>query len=169
MIQHLIHLSCTEEVELIIPELSKFCKYISEFISLISSKPYEAWQQECHKFILLQLFEISKTYDLSDEAGRKNLNEVIVDTLMSDHCSNKIIECTVSYLAKIIPGANDMLNIVANIISEIRLPSKETMVPQKDTVEQEQNNVQVSIKLALLSTIINQTSFCNCSLFLICF
>jgi len=154
VIQHLQQVSCTEELELIIPELSRFCKYISEYISLISSKPYETWEQECHKFILLQLFEISKTYDLSDEVGRKKLNEIIVNTLMSDHSSDKIIECIVSYLAKVIPDANNMLNTVANIISEIRLPSnpsqtqKENTVIQENTMEQQrENNVQVSIEI----------------------
>ncbi|XP_019888432.1 condensin complex subunit 3 isoform X2 [Ooceraea biroi] len=143
VIQHLQRLSYTEELELIIPELSQFCKYICDYIAHISSKSYEAWEQECHKFILLQLFEISKAYDLSDEVGRKNLNEIIVDTLMGDHCSAKIIECTVSHLAKVIPNTNDMLNTVANIISEIRLPSKENIVVQETTVEQQrENNVQ---------------------------
>jgi len=151
VIQHLQQLSYTEQLELIIPELSRFCKYISEYISLISSKPYETWEQECHKFILLQLFEISKTYDLSDEVGRKNLNDIIIDTLMSDHSSDKIIECTVSYLVKVIPDANNMLNTVANVISEIRLPSnvgqtQKENVTQENTVEQQrENNVQVSI------------------------
>ncbi|XP_011706889.1 PREDICTED: condensin complex subunit 3 [Wasmannia auropunctata] len=143
VIQHLYRLSYTEELELTIPELSEFCKYIRDFIALISSQPYETWENESHKFILLQLFEISTTYDLSDEVGRKNLNEVIIDTLMSDHCSPKIIECLVSHLAKVIPEASNMLNAVANVISETRLPLKENVVTQQITAEQQhKNNMQ---------------------------
>lgn len=143
VIQHLYRLSYMEELELTIPELSEFCKYIRDFIALISSQPYETWENESHKFILLQLFEISTTYDLSDEVGRKNLNEVIIDTLMSDHCSPKIIECLVSHLAKVIPDPSNMLNAVANVISETRLPLKENVVTQQITAEQQhKNNMQ---------------------------
>lgn len=148
IIRHLYHLSCMEELELMIPELSEFCKYICDFITLISSQSYETWERESQKFILLQLFEISTTYDLSDEAGRKKLNEVIIDTLMSDHCSTKIIECLVNHLAKVIPEPSNMLNAIANVISETRLPLKENVVTQQITGEQQhENNMQVSIEI----------------------
>lgn len=148
IIQHLHRLSYTEELELMIPELSEFCKYICDFIALISSQAHETWEKENHKFILLQLFEISIMYDLSDEVGRKNLYEVIIDTLMSDLCNSKIIQCLVSHLAKVIPETNNMLNAIANVISETRLPLKENVVTQQVTAEQQhENNMQVSINI----------------------
>jgi len=148
VIKHLQYLSCTEELELIIPELSGFCTYICDYMTLISFKSYEVWEKECHKFILLQLFEISTTYDLADEVGRKKLNELMVDALMSDHCYDKIIECIVNHLAKVVPDTNNMLNIIANIISEIRLPSYENVDTEQVTVEQQQEkNMQVSIRI----------------------
>lgn len=151
VIKHLQSLSCTEELELIIPELSGFCKYIREFITLISSKSYEVWEKECHKFILLQLFEISTTYDLADEVGRVNLNELIIDTLMSEHCCDKIIECIVNHLTKVISDVNNILSIIANVISETRLPSNENVntqqLTQQITAEQQQEkDMQVSIR-----------------------
>ncbi|XP_011050713.1 PREDICTED: condensin complex subunit 3 isoform X2 [Acromyrmex echinatior] len=149
VIQHLHHLSSTEELELMIPELSEFCKYIRDFLALISSQSHETWETESHKFILLQLFEISTMYDLSDEVGRKNLNEVIIDTLMSDHCSTKIIECLVIHLAKVVPDASNMLNAVANVISEIRLPLKENIVTQQITAEQQHENNMRKAKLTV--------------------
>lgn len=150
VIKHFQSLSYTEELELIIPELSGFCKYIRDYMTFISSKSYEVWEKEYHKFILLQLFEISTTYDLADEVGRKNLTELMIDTLMSDHCSDKIIECIVSHLAIVVPDTSNMLNIIANIISETRLPSNENLDIQNTqvTVEQQQEkNMQVSIKI----------------------
>lgn len=148
VIKHFQSLSCMEELELIIPELSGFCTYIREYIALISSKSYEVWEKECHKFILLQFFEISTTYDLADEVGRKNLNELIIDTLMSDHCCDKIIECIVNHLIKVIPDSNNMLNVIANVISETRLPSNENLDTQQITVEQQQEkDMQVSIRI----------------------
>ncbi|KAL6264149.1 hypothetical protein P5V15_004228 [Pogonomyrmex californicus] len=140
VIQHLQRLSYIEGLELIIPELSEFCKYIYDFITLISSQLYETWEKENHNFILLQLFEISTTYDLSDEVGRKNLNNVIIDSLISDHYSAKIIECTVNHLTKVIPDANNMLNAIANVISEIRLPLEKITDTQQITAEQQHEN-----------------------------
>ncbi|XP_032674669.1 condensin complex subunit 3 isoform X2 [Odontomachus brunneus] len=152
VINHLYHLSLTEELELIIPELTGFCNYIREFIAFISSKQYEEWEKQCHKFILLQLFEITEKYDLSDEVGRKNLQEVIIDTLMSDYCSNKIIECIVDHLAKVALNINSMLDLVANVISETRLPLKESALTQQISEEQQKdNNVQkAQLKVDLL-------------------
>ncbi|KYM96379.1 PREDICTED: condensin complex subunit 3-like [Cyphomyrmex costatus] len=147
IIQHLHHLSSTEELELMITELSEFCKYIRSFVAFISSQSHEIWETESHKFILLQLFEISTMYDLSDEVGRKNLNEVIIDTLMSDYCSTKIIECLVSHLTKVVPDPSNLLNAVANIISEIRLPLKENVVSQQITADQQHENNMQETKL----------------------
>lgn len=146
VINHLCSLSCVEELELIIPELSSFCNYIHEFIAFISSNQYEEWEKQCHKFILLQLFEIAEKYDLSDEVGRKNLQEVIMNTLMSNHCSNKIIECIVSHLAKVVPNINNMLDLIANVISEIRLPLKASTEQVPEEQQQEDNTVQVHVK-----------------------
>lgn len=148
VVQQLYCVSLTEEVELILPELSKFCEYIREFIAFISSKSYETWEKECHMFILLQLFEICKTYDLSDEVGRKNLNDMIIDTLMNDHCTSKIIDCIVNHLSKVMDNPNSMLDAVANVISEIRLPSKETVViPQVTAEQQHEIKMQVRTKI----------------------
>lgn len=144
VINHLRCLSCIEELELIIPELTGFCNYIREFIALISSNQYEEWEKQCHKFVFLQLFEITEKYDLSDEVGRKNLQEVIIDTLMSDHCSNKIIECIVRHLAKVVPNINSMLDLVANVISEIRLPLKAST--QQVPEEQPQKDITVQVQ-----------------------
>lgn len=75
---------------------------------------------------------------------------------MSDHCSDKIVDCAVRYLTKVIPDANNMLNTIANVISEIRLPSKESAVTQENTVQQQQeNNVEVSIEYWKPSTLLN--------------
>ncbi|XP_025154872.1 condensin complex subunit 3 isoform X2 [Harpegnathos saltator] len=150
---HLHNLSCTEELDLIIPELSAFCNYICEFIAFISSKQYEEWEKQCHKFILLQLFEITEKYDLSDEVGRKNLQEIIIDGLMSNHCCNKIIECLVHQLDKVVPNISNMLDLVANVISEIRLPlPKESTSTQQASEEKQENNIvqKTQVKVDLM-------------------
>ena len=99
------------------------------------------------KFILLQLFEITTTYDLSDEVGRKKLNELMCNTLVGNHWTETIIECIVTHLQKVIPDVNSRLNTLANIISEIRLPLKEPVATQISEQQQHEINVQVSLWL----------------------
>ncbi|KOC59737.1 Condensin complex subunit 3 [Habropoda laboriosa] len=152
LVKHLQREMCTEELETIIPELSNFCTYISDFLVTMSAQQSEKWVYHTQKFILLQLFEIITTYDLSDEVGRKKLNEVICNTLMSNHCSEQIIEHIVTHLQKVIPDVNSRLDILANIISEIRLPLKETQVHTQISEEQQHeiNMHRAKLKVKLL-------------------
>lgn len=136
----------TEEIERILPELSIFCTYISDFLTAMSVSQTETWVDHTQKFILLQLFEIATTYDLSDEVGRKKLKELICNTLLSNYWSEKIIECIVKHLQKVIPDVNTRLDTLANIISDIRLPLKEhTQGTQVSEYQQEEMNMQVSL------------------------
>ncbi|XP_076637390.1 chromosome associated protein G [Colletes latitarsis] len=155
LIKYLYREDRTEELEGIIPELSIFCKYISDFQISILENQTEEWVNSMHKFILLQLFEISTTYDLSDELGRKKLNELIYNTLISNHWSEKIIECIVSHLQYVIPDVNSRVNILCNAISDIRAPliepSQFEQVSQMSKYQQEKNGVEIaSLKVKLL-------------------
>ncbi|CAK9813926.1 Condensin complex subunit 3 [Anthophora quadrimaculata] len=152
LVKHLQGEGCTEELERIIPELSNFCIYISDFLVTMSAHQSEKWVYHMQKFILLQLFEIITTYDLSDEVGRKKLDELICNTLMTNHCSEQIIEHTVTHLQKVIPDVNSRLDTLANIISEIRLPLKETQVHTQISEEQQHeiNMHRAKMKVKLL-------------------
>ncbi|XP_033333688.2 chromosome associated protein G isoform X2 [Megalopta genalis] len=125
LIKHFHRESSVEQLEMILPELSTFCTYISDYIVSISTDQNDAWVKHMQQFIHLQLFEIVTTYDLSDEVGRKKLDELICNTLMSTHWSEKIIQCVVTHLQKVIPDTNTRVDALANIISDIRLPLKE--------------------------------------------
>ncbi|XP_033356774.1 condensin complex subunit 3 [Bombus vosnesenskii] len=144
--------SCTEELETILPELSMFCNYISNFLTAISTQQTETWVNHMQKFVLLQLFEIVTTYDLSDEVGRKKLNELIRNILMGNYWTEKLVECAVTHLKNVIPDVNSRLDTLANIISEIRLPLKETITQTQITEEQQHeiNLKRAKLKVKLL-------------------
>ncbi|XP_076666914.1 chromosome associated protein G [Andrena cerasifolii] len=151
LVKHLQRESCTEELEKILPELSTFCTYISDFVTAISTQQTELWVNHMQKFILLQLFEITITYDLSDEVGRKKLNELICNTLVGNYWTEKIIECIVKHLAKVIPDVNSRFSTLANIISEIRLPLKEPVATQISEEQQHEINMKkAKLKMKLL-------------------
>ncbi|XP_053986177.1 condensin complex subunit 3-like [Hylaeus volcanicus] len=152
LVKHLCRGACTEELERIVPELSIFCTHISDFLTSISINQNETWENHMQKFILLQLFEIATTYDLSDELGRKKLNELICNTLLSNYWSEKIIECVVSHLENVIPDVNSRVDTLAHVISDIRLPLKEsTQVTQISEHQQDENNLKrAKLKVKLL-------------------
>ncbi|XP_076234312.1 chromosome associated protein G [Calliopsis andreniformis] len=151
LVKHLQRESCTEELEKIIPELSIFCSYISDFLTVMSTQQSETWVYQMQKFILLQLFEIATTYDLSDEVGRKKLNELVCNTLINNQLTEKVIECMVTHMQKIIPDVNSRMDTLVNVISEIRLPLKESVATQISEEQQHEINMQrAKLKVRLL-------------------
>lgn len=154
--KHFHNLSSLDALERILPELSSFTVYIKEFLTMMSSERYGILETKAHQFILLQLFEIIKIYDLSDEAGRNNLSELILNVLLTDHCSKEIIECIVNHLENVIPDVNKRLDLLSNTIGKIRTPTKvvTTQVIKKICPNQEhKNNMEVSSYIYLLHLI----------------
>ncbi|KAF7389917.1 hypothetical protein HZH68_011774 [Vespula germanica] len=83
--------------------------------------------------------------ELSNEAGRNNLNDLILNMLLSDnYYSKEIIECIVYHLENVIPDVNKRLDLLSNTISKIRTPVRvPTQVIKEISAEQEhQNNMQ---------------------------
>ncbi|XP_015175226.1 PREDICTED: condensin complex subunit 3-like [Polistes dominula] len=142
--KHFHTISCFDLLERILPELSNFCKYINDFLTMMSSKSFEQWEKRTHQFILLQLFEIIKFFDLSDEAGRNNLRELILNVLLTNHCSEKIIECVVKYFENVVPDVNQRIDLLANTIQTLRMPMKDSMeiVPEISAKEKHQNDME---------------------------
>ncbi|XP_043273023.1 condensin complex subunit 3 [Venturia canescens] len=144
LIEHLYREGCTDEVEHCLPELTKFCDYIRNFVTMIESKEYEPADLSTLKFILYQLFQIAKTYDLSDEIGRSNLNQLILDTLLSEQCSEKVVESLVLYLETVEPNVDSRLISLAHVISEIRLTTRQTVSTQISEEDERKNKYEVA-------------------------
>lgn len=144
--EHLNQEAQIEAFEEIVSELSPFCAYIKEYITMMGSKKCNQWEIVLHKFILHQLFEMVKVYDLSDELGRKNLKELILETLISEHTSEKITECTVLYLEKVMPNVNERIAAIVEVINELMMPTKTSEVAPVivSDAEREEKSLNVS-------------------------
>lgn len=114
----------SDEFDLIMPELTPLCSYIKDYIKILSEKSTKQYEQISQQFILLQLFEMVKFYDLADESGRKNLKELIIETLSTEYCSEKVTDCLVKYFEKVVPDTNDRILLLVEVISEKRMPAK---------------------------------------------
>ncbi|XP_043466822.1 condensin complex subunit 3 [Leptopilina heterotoma] len=152
--EHLKREGCTEDLEEIVPELSQFCTFIRELLALIDSKQLESWEKTMYQFMLCQLFEMSKIYDLSDECGRENLRSIMVDTLMHEICSDKIVQCIVEYFDQVIPDVDRRLTALVEVINELRRPSKQTQTQQvcqlTSTQANDKNMLKAKLKVTLL-------------------
>ena len=127
LVEHLHRETCTEQVAECLPELSKFCDYTRQFLAKMNPKEDDLFTKQ---FILLQLFEIVKTYDLSDEFGRSNLRNLMFDTLTNENCSEEAIKCIVRHYEVVDPDVDTRLNYLRDAIDHIRSPpTVDALVP----------------------------------------
>ena len=125
------------------PELSPFCSYIRNFLTILKTRSNKQYEQIAQQFILHQLFEMVKFYDLADEMGRRNLKELILETLQTYYCSEKISECIVKYFEKVVPDLNDRISLLVEVISEIRMPTKINVVVPMSEDERHERKMMV--------------------------
>lgn len=135
----------SDEFDQIMPELSPFCAYIKDYIALMNSSSNKQYEQMSQQFILHQLFEMVKLHDLSDEMGRSNLKDLIVDTLQNHECSEKISECIVKYFEQVVPDVHSRVNMLVEVINEIRFPLKANVPTQKVMSEDEQHERKMEV------------------------
>ncbi|KAL7297267.1 hypothetical protein TKK_0009667 [Trichogramma kaykai] len=141
----------TDEFERIMPELSPFCAYIKTYMKSIDDKQSNTYEVITQQFILLQLFEMVKIYDLADEMGRRTLRELILETLQTNYCTEKITECIVQYFETVVPDVNSRVSSLVEVISEIRMPTKiNVMVPMSEDERHERKMKRAKLGMQLL-------------------
>lgn len=145
LIEFLKNENCTDEIEQVMPELSPFCGYIKEFITMIENKSNKQYEQITQQFILHQLFEMVKLYDLADEMGRKTLKELILETLQTHDCSEKISECIVKYFEIVVPDVTHRVALLVEVINEIRMPTKTKDVVLMTEDERHERKMMVTL------------------------
>ncbi|KAG8284844.1 hypothetical protein J6590_093704 [Homalodisca vitripennis] len=168
--------------EQVLPDLTPFCKYIREYYfpeeasdelpeekepqngedSPNTSRPGEETQQKnttTHvpdETVLIQLLEMCKVYDLSDEMGRSSLQQLCVDLLQSDRVTLQSVVVLASLLDHIIPDVNTKLNVMAEIITDLREPlqalDSSVYVPNLLLLEAEEKKKELMEKITELTT-----------------
>ncbi|XP_049808481.1 condensin complex subunit 3 [Schistocerca nitens] len=137
-----LHNNAAEDLEKIVPELTHYCSYIA---SLMKSKERDQWEDHEKEFILKQLLEIIPVFDLSDEAGRANLRQLLLDLLLNDDVQVPLVPVIVSLLCSAIPDTFIRLQTLAEIVSEMHEPL--TVVCSEMSVEEKR---KIEIKRAEL-------------------
>ncbi|KAJ1523750.1 hypothetical protein ONE63_001583 [Megalurothrips usitatus] len=106
----------------ILPELSTFCNYVKHYYEVISIEECEHWVKLQHQYVLIQLLELCKSFDLADEMGRANLQKLCLNFLTNNLVSEDVVPIIVELMVRIIPDVEDRLQALAEAISEVREP-----------------------------------------------
>ncbi|XP_034233209.1 condensin complex subunit 3 [Thrips palmi] len=106
----------------LLPELSTFCNYIKEYYEVQSAKDEEHWVKLQHHYVLTQLLQLCKSFDLADEMGRSNLKSLCLYLLTNNTVSENIVPVVIELMVKILPSVEDRLQALAEVISEVREP-----------------------------------------------
>ncbi|CAO2639989.1 Condensin complex subunit 3 [Lemmus lemmus] len=143
-----------EFLEQILPEPVVYAEYL---LSYIQSFPVVNEEQRgdftyignlmTREFICQQLILIIKSLDTSEEGGRKRLLAILQETLTLPTTPISLVTFIVEILLHIILDDNKRIQIVTEIISEIRAPIVTVHVDPSDTRKKELKMAEIKVKL----------------------
>ncbi|XP_005366060.1 condensin complex subunit 3 [Microtus ochrogaster] len=143
-----------EFLEQILPEPVVYAEYL---LSYVQSFPVVNEEQRgdftyignlmTREFICQQLILIIKSLDTSEEGGRKRLLAILQETLTLPTTPISLVTFIVEILLHIILDDNKRIQIVTEIISEIRAPIVTVRVDPSDTRKKELKIAEIKVKL----------------------
>ncbi|KAG1674342.1 Condensin complex subunit 3 [Nymphon striatum] len=133
-------------LENLIPELLPFCEYLHRFISNMPSNSDEEISKKLqYDFVCQQLLILASVYDFSDTVGRNSMDSMIRNLLYSQDLNIALIKPLISRFCDV-TSAENRINEIAEIISEIREP---TTVVEK--VLSDTDIRKIDVKMAKIS------------------
>ncbi|XP_071440767.1 condensin complex subunit 3 [Hetaerina americana] len=108
----------------VLPNLSPMCEYIRSFFSSwsVGQKDDSLSLNLERKFILKQLVETTKLYDYSDETGRYNLKDLLIDLLLSNVVEVDLVPAIVPIMEGVIPRTVDFIQLISDTVEKINCP-----------------------------------------------
>ncbi|KAH1015852.1 hypothetical protein HUJ04_007173 [Dendroctonus ponderosae] len=141
-----------EYLDKVIPDLTIFCNYISRVAHNTLSKNLEEWEYLNIQFILCHLFDMAEKYDLSDEVGRKTLEELIKTLLSKHRLQSRLLNKLVAIGSKLEPNVDSFAFEGNLIISNIWQPLVDKP-PDEDTEREKAFKVsELKVKQIMLES-----------------
>lgn len=160
VMNHLKKESKEEELDMLMPELVRFCMYIVEYMEFLEAKTRDTealWENKNEEFILYQLFEMTNLYDLTDEVGRNELKKLSLKTLSCPLQSERIVKCVINQLCNVEPIVESRVSLLIEVINELRMPMEQPPTPQLAAPvtlsEKEKHDLKMKVKSGDLQTI----------------
>jgi condensin complex subunit 3 len=139
-----------EELDKIIPNLTPFCQYIRRYYLAGSpTDDADSWSQIQRQFIVLQLLELTKVFDLADEVGRSHLKKLIYDMLTCVYVKEGLIKILVQILQNVDPDVNSRLQFLAEVVSEVHEPMTEVSVECSAEEMRKKQLLQAKVRVQL--------------------
>ncbi|XP_058983219.1 condensin complex subunit 3 isoform X2 [Musca domestica] len=107
-----------EEIDLIIPELSVFCSYIDAYCRT-RKREMDKFEAMEFQYILLSLMEILHMFDLGDEIGRGNLQNLLENLLKNYSLDEKVVEIIVKCAENLMTNQDTRHQFFLDIINDI--------------------------------------------------
>ncbi|XP_069689103.1 condensin complex subunit 3 isoform X2 [Periplaneta americana] len=151
-----LHKEGDEDLDDIIPDLTPFCQYVRSFYLAEQPKDTSTWSQIQRQFVVVQLLELAKVFDLGDEMGRSNLKKLIYDMLTCTYVKEGLVPVLVELLVSVQPHVNSRLLFLAEIVSEVHEPMTQVSVEisseerrKKQLMVREQRNDRATLSKCL--------------------
>lgn len=132
-----------EQFDKVCPNCVEFCSYIKSFSKLLTDCSDVDKKIEL-EFILQQLLHILSVMDYSDEASRKTTEKMLHGMLVLDSIGPNLVAYILPCLKKVHTETEDLINCIAETISDIREPII-TVETQESLTAEAQRNVDKKI------------------------
>ncbi|XP_070541488.1 condensin complex subunit 3-like [Ptychodera flava] len=132
-----------EKLEKLLPTLSQYSDYAQGYMEKIKQSEENLELTLKQEFIAQQLLLLAKVLDLSDEVGRKRLDKLVHDMLVSPDIPASLVKLLLDCFNKIHSDADQRIIKIAEIIADIKEPMTEIDVPV-DEKEKRLNQVKLA-------------------------
>ncbi|BFZ07082.1 hypothetical protein BsWGS_10121 [Bradybaena similaris] len=127
-----------EQFDKVCPNCVEFCSYIKSFSKLLADCSDVDKKIEL-EFILQQLLHILSVMDYSDEASRKTTEKLLHGMLVLDSTGPNLVAHILPCLKKVHTETEDLINCIAETISDIREPIVTVETQESLTAESQRN------------------------------
>ncbi|XP_074641099.1 condensin complex subunit 3-like [Tubulanus polymorphus] len=108
-------------IDRLVPTVSEFCQYVASYAAVYERETDLDIRLE-QEYILQQLLFLAGVLDLSDEVGRKSLEKLIHDLLVSDKVSYTTVKPILMLLVKLKKDDKLRIQYLVEVIADIREP-----------------------------------------------
>ncbi|XP_057304839.1 condensin complex subunit 3-like isoform X2 [Hydractinia symbiolongicarpus] len=142
-------------LQTILPELTNFCNYIQSYAEkyFIDSAILTAFEgRELQpEFILEHLLKIARLLDLSDEVGRKNLQSLVYNLLVTETIPVSLASVLVSLYVDVEKSEQVFVQAVVEIIADVKQPMVQVV-----TTAMKESNRRIELQLARIAMNLNE-------------
>ncbi|XP_046543346.1 condensin complex subunit 3-like isoform X2 [Haliotis rubra] len=140
-----------EQLDKVLPSCIVLCKYVRKFLEKLTGCGDDFDRQLELEYIGQQILSLFKYMDLSDQAGRRELEKLLHDMMICDHVSHALMKYIISTLHLVKTNTDTLVAYLAETISEIREPI--TIVEK--TLDKDERR-QLDLKIASIRVRLNQ-------------